>query len=276
MGTQAKILPDAKGYGMVTAMVRVGNMAEAAAAIDSLNGQAVEVTVIPDTSPMANNMGGGGGGGFGGKGDGGKGGKGGKKGGKRQQVLDLKYVGRTQEPGDTVYVSGLPAKMNKEMVKNMFNGQGLNVVEVWHTPDKFGSGYCVATVQVATKEQAAMAISLFAGQVVEINEDPNNPLPLPEPEAPAAPPAQKALSLKYAGYSGQPYEWIFMSGVPVFMVETMIRQMFAGAGLNVKSLQLHPDKLNTGYTSCTVEFATLTEATTAIASFDGKYITADS
>merc|ERR1711971_40599 len=91
---------------------------------------------------------------------------------KGPQLLEVKYVGRDQAPSDTIYVSGLPAKMNKEMVKNMFTDQGFAVQEVWHTPDKFGSGYCVASVQVGSKEEAAMAIDVFTGQLIEIAEDP--------------------------------------------------------------------------------------------------------
>merc|ERR1719253_1286443 len=109
-------------------------------------------------------------------------------------------------PKDNLYLTGVPsAGLDDDSLKAMFAEVGLQATRTRIFPDTRGTGSCAAMVQLATPEQASLAIQMLNGRgKMTVNY--------------AAEKASENVQLvvKYAGTDAQgPSDNLFISGLPV-------------------------------------------------------------
>eukprot|EP00928_Gymnodinium_smaydae_P099231 TRINITY_DN940_c0_g1_i2.p1 TRINITY_DN940_c0_g1~~TRINITY_DN940_c0_g1_i2.p1 ORF type:complete len:1251 (-),score=304.53 TRINITY_DN940_c0_g1_i2:140-3784(-) len=268
---RSKIVPDTKGRGITAAMVQLASVDEARAAIEAFNGQTVIGPDVPmSAAGTAQNAG---------KGYG-KGGAYGAAAPASEGVLQVKFLGQSEEPNDGLYLTGVPSSVDQATLNQMFEAQGFTVQRSKIVPDTKGRGITAAMVQLASVDEARAAIEAFNGQTV-IGPD------VPMSAAAAAPSAGKGgakgcggaasasegvLQLKFAGQNNEPSDNLYITGLPNSVDQALLNQMFSDAQFTVQRSRIIPDSRGTGFSAAMVQVGSVEEATAAIAAFHGQSV----
>ncbi|CAK0817531.1 unnamed protein product [Prorocentrum cordatum] len=206
-------------------------------------------------------------GGSGKKGKGGKEGKGSGKGGCFSGALTVKFNGRDNVPSDNLYVHGLPNTIQDYTLREIFQGQGFEVVQAKVLHDTRGAGVSAALVRLKSMEDAALAIEMMNGKTLQPNENAMGAI--------AAPSIQKALFVKYAGKDSLPSQNLYMSNVPAVIDQNTLTAMFTNAGCTVVRTKIIYDQWGTGYNATMIELGSQQEAAAAIEAFSGQILQID-
>lgn len=281
-----KVVPDSKGIGSSAALVQCGNVDEAAVAIENLNGRSwseVSAALAGTSSPS--------------KGSRGwpaspaaasPNGKGSRPvgaplaGDHAQQGLAVKYAGQEGTPSDNLYISGLPSpSVEQAALDELITSLGLTVKRSKIIPDTRGTGSSAALVQVGSMEEAATAIDLLRGQVLDVvglgagsASDGGDAHAAGAWEVGAVPTGDSGSSIlrvKYAGQSGEPSDNLYISGLPSPQVDAeQLHQLFAEMEVQVLRSKIIPDTKGTGSSAAMVQVSSVDEATAIIGALSGQ------
>eukprot|EP00929_Paragymnodinium_shiwhaense_P019894 TRINITY_DN13424_c0_g3_i2.p1 TRINITY_DN13424_c0_g3~~TRINITY_DN13424_c0_g3_i2.p1 ORF type:complete len:1177 (+),score=287.72 TRINITY_DN13424_c0_g3_i2:100-3630(+) len=302
---RSKVTPDDKGYGTNHAMVQLVSDLAAAAAIAAFHGQtvfnegpieeeeggAVASNAVPGGMPstgaadnsLAASFAG------------------------WSRALTVKYLGKDEAPGPSLYMNGLPPNINREIIRKMFAVAGFGVKRVKVQPDNSGFGCVTAFCELENTEDGAKAIAQFNNQVIDFAslagpDTVATPAPAAAPSAPgvmgashvpAAPPAPGgggwkgagkgkrppdpieaagALRVQYSGVDHSPSDNLYVSGIPTTLSQPALEEVFRKAGCTVMRSKVMPDRFGAGRVSGMVQVANKEEAARAIEHLNGYVI----
>jgi hypothetical protein len=179
----------------------------------------------------------------------------------------VKFNGRDNVPSDNLYVYGLPTTIQDFTLRDIFQGQGFEVVQARVLHDTRGAGVSAALVRLKSVEDATLAIEMLNGKTLDGNASAH--------VASAAPSIPKALFVKYAGQDALPSQNLYMSNVPAVIDQNTLTAMFTNAGCTVVRTKLIYDKWGTGYNATMIELGSQAEAAAAIEAFNGQFLQID-
>eukprot|EP00406_Dinophysis_acuminata_P081937 CAMPEP_0179251120 /NCGR_PEP_ID=MMETSP0797-20121207/21524_1 /TAXON_ID=47934 /ORGANISM="Dinophysis acuminata, Strain DAEP01" /LENGTH=950 /DNA_ID=CAMNT_0020958887 /DNA_START=91 /DNA_END=2940 /DNA_ORIENTATION=- len=248
---RSRVNPDSQGRGCTTAMVQVASQQEAAKAIEAFSGQdplalAGQVAGAAKRPPPAAEEG--------------------------ASSLQVRYAGHDNVPSDNLYLCGLSsATTDQTSLNEMFTGLGLTVVRSRTIPDTRGNGRMAAMVQVASREEAALAIEKLHGQPVEIQPG-QGAAKRPRIDGfPLTSAQPMLLTVKYAGDGETPSDNLYLAGLPSPAVsQADLTQVFVGLGLTVVRSRVMPDTQGRGYSTAMVQLGSQEEASQAIQTLNGE------
>jgi len=250
---RCKAVPDTRGIGSSAAMVQVASLAEAAWAIESLNGQYWSTV-------------------------------GGASGADSSLGLIVKYAG-DGAPSSNLYITGLPSpSIEQSKLNQIFAELGLTVVRSKIIPDTKGLGSSAAMVQVGSVSEASHAISQLSDTAPAAAPAAWSSTAVPPPKrqrtdwntpgfgaSSMVATAGGTLTVKYAGADAQPSDNLYILGLPSPSVDQQaLNELITGLGLTVARSKIIPDTRGTGSSAALVQVGSQEEADCAIQFLNGQ------
>lgn len=181
----------------------------------------------------------------------------GKGGGKASGMLNVVYNGRDHSPNDNIYITGLPASVTQQALRDVLVAYGLNVARIKVINDNRDPTLIFAViVQMGSQEEAAAAIQALHGQKCD---DVFKVQPKP-------------LMVKYSGREEQPSENLYITGLPSAVDDTTLGQIFVQSGFTVVRAKIIQDSWGTGYSAGMVTVGSQEEAAAAITALTGQVV----
>eukprot|EP00928_Gymnodinium_smaydae_P074376 TRINITY_DN57438_c0_g1_i1.p1 TRINITY_DN57438_c0_g1~~TRINITY_DN57438_c0_g1_i1.p1 ORF type:complete len:193 (-),score=31.50 TRINITY_DN57438_c0_g1_i1:146-724(-) len=188
----------------------------------------------------------------------------------------VKYAGRTNEPSDNLYLTGLPNTVTENLLVQMFQVDGFTVTRAKVIADAWGNGYSAGMVSVGSVEEATKAIQMYNGQVIENSAPAQASAPTSSTQlslaAAADAASRKPLTVKYAGNADTPSEHVHLSGLPGGVSEAMVKQMLTETGFTVRQAKIVADEFDASCSGALATLASQDEAALAIKLLSGQVL----